>query len=447
MSSLPDSHGSQFRLLRLRRFAPFFWTQFLGAFNDNLFKNTLLLMITFGVAGEMSSQQISLMNNLAAGLFILPFLVFSAFAGQLADCMEKSTLIRGIKIAEIFIMIAGVAGFYLQSLPLLFLALFALGCHSAFFGPVKYSLIPQHLREGELVGGNALVESGTFLAILIGTLLAGVLSTSAQPVLFTTLVLLAAAVTGWRASCLIPEAPSVNPSLKASFAPGTDAIETIAFVRKDPTIFVCLLGISWFWFLGASYLTQLPAYTLQVLAADQSVVTLLLTLFSIGIAVGSLACEKLSGATLNLSLIPVGALGMTVFGLDVFLAHPTLHTAHDGLRDVWALLGTAEGYRTIIDYIGLGISGGLYIVPLYTLVQQLAAPEHRSRTIAAINIFNALFMIGSALLAAVALGVLGMPLPWFLLMLAVMNGMVGFLLCRAEPQFTQRLRHWWQNRR
>jgi MFS family permease len=446
MSSSPDSHGSQFRLLRLRRFAPFFWTQFLGAFNDNVFKNTLLLMITFGMAGEMSSQQISVMNNLAAGLFILPFLIFSAFAGQLADCMEKSTLIRGIKIAEIFIMIAGVIGFYLNSLPLLFLALFCLGCHSAFFGPVKYSLIPQHLQEGELVGGNALVESGTFLAILVGTLLAGVLSTSSDPVLFTSLVVLAAALVGWRASCLIPEAPSVNPGMKARFSPGIDTLQTIAFVRQDKTIFVCLFGISWFWFLGASYLTQLPAYTLHVLGADQSVVTLLLTLFSIGIAVGSLACEKLSGRTLNLSLIPLGALGMTVFGLDVFFGHPTLHPANSELRNVWALLASAEGYRTIIDYIGLGISGGLYIVPLYTLVQQLAAPEHRSRTIAAINIFNALFMIGSALLAAVALGVLGMPLPWFLLMLAVMNGVVGVLLCRAEPQFTQRVRHWWRDR-
>lgn len=437
--SLPEpSPKSQFHLMKERRFAPFFWTQFFGAFNDNVFKNSLLLWVTFGLATS-ATLNMSLINNLAAGLFILPFFLFSAFAGQLADKFEKGAVIRTIKIAEIGIMLLAVVGFYFQSISALLAILFLMGTHSAFFGPVKYSIIPQQLKSDELVGGNALVESGTFVAILLGTVLAGLMSKADNSATLISIAVVAIAIAGWWNSRRIPLAPAANPSIKLNFNPWQETLHTIKFAQENRAVFLAIMGISWFWFLGAAYLTQLPAFVKAVLHGDQTVVTLLLAVFSIGIALGSLLCERFSGHKIELGLVPFGSIGLTLFGMDLYA-----HSASDGTEviGIGAFLAQAGSYRVMMDFIAIGIFGGFYIVPLYAMVQERSAEEHRSRTIAAVNIFNALFMVVSALSGIVFLGLLELSIPQFFLILAIMNGVVACYIYSVIPEFTMRFLIW-----
>src|SRR5882724_6563252 len=310
---------NQFQLLRVRRFAPFFWTQLLGAFNDNLFKNALVILFAFD-AGEAALSTDTLIN-LAGGVFILPFFLFSATAGQLADKFEKSRVIRAVKLLEIGIMSLAAIGFWRRSAVVLLSGLFLMGLHSTLFGPVKYSILPQHLREEELVGGNALVEMATFVAILLGTLLGGVLVAVpgwGPALVSTSLVLLA--IAGWAVSRAIPPAPAESPGLRVRWNPVTETRRTIAFVRENRTVFLSVLGISWFWFYGALLLAQLPGLGHQVLGGDEHVVTLLLAVFSVGIGVGCLLCERLSAGKIELGLVPFGSIGLSVFALDLFFA-------------------------------------------------------------------------------------------------------------------------------
>lgn len=438
MSSPDPTKQSQFQLLRERRFAPFFWTQFFGAFNDNVFKNSLLLWVTFGLAASVSVD-LHLINNLAAGLFILPFFLFSAFAGQLADKFEKGRVIRTIKLAEIFIMLLAVVGFYFQSIAALLFILFLMGTHSAFFGPVKYSIIPQHLRSDELVGGNALVESGTFVAILLGTVLAGVMSKADNSVMWISIAIISIALMGWWNSRRIPVSPAANPSISLNFNPWKETLHTIKFAQENQGVYLAIMGISWFWFLGAAYLTQLPAYVKDVLHGDQTVVTLLLAVFSIGIAIGSLLCERFSGHKVELGLVPFGSIGLTLFGIDLFL-HTSQSTAD--VIGVGSFLASASSYRVMMDFVGIGIFGGFYIVPLYAMVQERSAAEHRSRTIAAVNIFNALYMVVSALAGIVFLGAFDLSIPQFFLIIAIMNGVVACYIYSVIPEFTMRFLIW-----
>lgn len=437
--SLPEpSPKSQFHLMKERRFAPFFWTQFFGAFNDNVFKNSLLLWVTFGLATS-ATLNMSLINNLAAGLFILPFFLFSAFAGQLADKFEKGAVIRTIKIAEIGIMLLAVVGFYFQSISALLAILFLMGTHSAFFGPVKYSIIPQQLKSDELVGGNALVESGTFVAILLGTVLAGLMSKADNSATLISIAVVVIAIAGWWNSRRIPLAPAANPTIKLNFNPWHETLHTIKFAQENRAVFLAIMGISWFWFLGAAYLTQLPAFVKAVLHGDQTVVTLLLAVFSIGIALGSLLCERFSGHKIELGLVPFGSIGLTLFGMDLYA-----HSASNGtdVIGLGAFLTQGGSYRVMMDFLAIGIFGGFYIVPLYAMVQERSAEEHRSRTIAAVNIFNALFMVVSALSGIVFLGVLELSIPQFFLILAIMNGVVACYIYSVIPEFTMRFLIW-----
>ena len=384
---MPDE--SQFGLLRTRRFAPFFVTQTLGAFNDNVFKNALMILVAFGIGG-LSSGDVNLLVNLAAGLFILPFFLLSATAGQLADKLEMSRLIRAFKLLEIGIMLLGAVALSLRSVPFLLAVLCLMGVQSALFGPVKYAILPQHLRAGELIGGNALVEAATFLAILLGTLLGGWLIAQGQGTAWVGAIVVAVALLGYGASRSIPPTRPTDPGLRINWNPITETVRNIGFMRRQPVVFLSVLGISWFWFYGATFLAQLPNYTKLVLGGDETVVTLLLTVFSFGVGGGSLLCERLSGRQVEIGLVPLGSIGLTLFGIDLYFTRSG--EAGVASLNAAAFLAQAGGWRVAVDLLMLGVFGGLYIVPLYALIQTRCEPSHRSRVIAGNNILNALFL-------------------------------------------------------
>jgi 1-acyl-sn-glycerol-3-phosphate acyltransferase len=439
-SRASDAPANQFSLLRQRRFGPFFLTQFFGAFNDNVYKNALIILIAFQSAGRGLGDSDTLIN-LSAGLFILPFFLFSATAGQLADKYEKSRFIRWVKVMEIVIMSLAVAAFQLDEIPLLMGLLFLMGTQSTLFGPAKYGILPQHLRDEELVGGNGMVEMGTFLAILLGTLAGGLLigipGHGAALVSVTVIVL---ACLGFLSSLGIPRAPAVAPELRINWNPLTETWRNIRFAHGNRTVFLSILGISWFWLLGATYLAQLPNFTKATLGGNEQVVTLLLTLFSIGIGVGSLLCERLSDRRVELGLVPFGSIGLTLFGIDLFMAVPG-HSVAGAALDAAAFLHTPGSARVLFDILMLGLFGGFYIVPLYALVQQRSKPSHRSRIIAANNIINALFMVVSALMAILILGA-GLSILQLFLVIAVMNAAVALYIYTLVPEFLMRFLVW-----
>ncbi len=433
-----EAPRSQFGLLAVRRFAPFFWTQFLGAFNDNVFRNALILVLAFH-AGSAAGNSHTLVN-VAAGLFILPFFLFSATAGQIADKMEKSKLIRRVKLFEIAIMVGAAAAFYVQSIYLLLALLFLMGTQSTFFGPVKYSIIPQHLSPEEVVGGNAMVEMGTFVSILLGTIAGGILIHQADGSVWIGVAVCAIAVLGWLVSRSIPPAPSDSPEIRVNWNPLTQTWKTLRFGRRVHSVFLSILGISWFWFLGMAYLTQIPNFTRDVLRSDETVVTLLLTMFSVGIGVGSLLCEKLSGRKVELGLVPLGSIGLSLFGIDLFLAYDPPDV--EALMGIGAFLGTEGSLRVLADLVLIGVFGGLYIVPLFAFVQMRTEPRYRARVIAANNILNALFMVGSTGVAILLLGVAELTVPQFFLVLALANAAVAVYIYSVVPEFVMRFLIW-----
>ena len=314
------ANGNEFSLLKERRFLPFFITQFLGAFNDNVFKNALIILITFQA---IDPAQSNMLNNLSAALFLLPYFLFSATAGQLADKYEKSHLMRWIKFLEIVIMLGAAVAFIMNSLPLLIGLLFLMGWQSTLFGPVKYSILPQHLRPEELVGGNGWVEMGTNMAILLGILLGSILITFQQGAYWVAGAVVVLAVLGYLSSLAIPPAPPAAPDLKINWNPLSETWRILRFTHGNFAVFQSVLGISWFWFLGSVYITQLPNFIKLSLGGSEHVITLLLMLFAIGIGIGSLLCERMSGRRVELGLVPFGSIGLTVFGVDLFFATPT----------------------------------------------------------------------------------------------------------------------------
>ncbi|MCU0811734.1 MAG: MFS transporter [Thiobacillaceae bacterium] len=431
--------SSQFDLLKARRFAPFFATQFLGAFNDNLFKNALIVLLTFQAASwtELAPE---VLTNLAAGIFILPFFLFSATAGQLADKYDKAKLARLVKLLEIVIMGVALLGFSMHSLAILLTALFLLGLHSTLFGPVKYAILPQHLRENELVGGNALVEAGTFVAILIGTLAGGLLAGAAGHPTWVAYAGLVIAVFGYLFSRGIPAAPAPVPELVISLNPLSETWRNIGFARQNRTVFLSILGISWFWLYGALFLAQFPAYAKNVLGGSESSVTLLLAVFTIGIGLGSLLCERLSAGHVEIGLVPFGSIGLTLFGIDLAFASPDLLPAGAPLP-LTSLLALHETWRVLFDLFALGLFGGFFIVPLYALIQLRSAPEQRARIIAANNIVNALFMVVGSLAAAGLLGD-GLSIPALFAVAAVCNAAVAVYIYSLVPEFMLRFIAW-----
>ncbi|HZP94037.1 MAG TPA: MFS transporter [Burkholderiales bacterium] len=431
------TESSQFRLIAERRFGPFFATQLLGAFNDNLYKNALVILVTYQAAA-WTSMNPALLANGAAGLFILPYVILSAFAGQLADKLDKSLLIKAIKAAEVLIMALAGVGFAMHSLTLLLVVLFLMGTHSTFFGPVKYAILPQMLREDELIGGNGLVETGTFLAILIGTLLAGLLAVSAS-VSRLVLAVVATACAGLAASLFIPKAAAASPQLRLDWNPLRSTAANLRAAAANRTVFLSIMGISWFWFYGALVLTQLPAYSKSVLGGNEEVVTLLLAVFSTGVGAGSLLCERLSGHKVEIGLVPFGSIGLTVFAVDLFFATPMI--ASSNAVSPLRLVHAPGALRVLADLALIGLFGGFYIVPLYALVQQRSPAAERSRIISANNIFNAAFMVVAALFAAVALRN-GATIPELILATGIMNAVVAMYIYTLVPEFLLRFLCW-----
>lgn len=432
-----------FSLLRQRRFGPFFWTQFSGAFNDNLFKNALILLIAYSgsqLAGGMDSN---ILINLAAGLFVLPFFLFSATAGQIADKLEKSRLIRAIKLLEIAIMILAAIALVLGNVWLLLSVLFLLGTQSAFFGPVKYGLLPQHLHDQELVAGNGLVEMGTFVAILLGTIGGGLLIAIGDfGSWWVAGAAMLVAAAGYLIARGIPWTPAVDPDLKINWNPFTETINIIGFMRANRTVFLSIVGISWFWFFGALYLTQFPNYTHLILGGNELVGTMLLATFSIGIGIGSLLCDRMAGQKVEIGLVPFGSIGLSLFAIDLYFAVPTDALTGAGLIGPMAFLSEAWAWRVMIDIFGLSLFGGFYIVPLYALVQQRSRKSHLSRIIAGNNIINALAMVVAAVAGALLLGVAGLSIAETFLIVALLNVVVALYIYNQVPEFLMRFLVW-----
>lgn len=427
---------NQFGLLKHNRFLPIFCTQFLGALNDNVFKNAIVILIAFSLADKMGANG-SILVIIAAGIFILPFFLFSATAGQLADKFEKSMLIRRVKIAEIVIMCLASVGFYLMSAPILLTVLFFMGTQSTLFGPLKYSILPQHLLEDELLGGNGMIQMGTYMAILLGTILGGVLiSIDPNGSLYVSIVIVLFATAGWIASRSIPEAAAPEPTLRVNWNFITETCRVIKYAREDRTVFWAIIGISWFWFYGATFLSLVPSYTRDVLSADERIATLMLTAFSIGIGTGSLLCEKLSHRHINLGLVPIGAIGLTLFATDLsFISLPAIElTEGNTLLTAGMFLEHVSHWRVLVDLSMIGLSGGLYMVPLYALVQRRSNPCHRSRIIAANNIINAFFMVISAVLMILLINS-GTEIPEIFLIVAVLNLLVMIIIFKSESEF------------
>jgi 1-acyl-sn-glycerol-3-phosphate acyltransferase len=431
------SQGSQFRLLRQRRFLPFFGAQAFGAFNDNVYKNVLVIVATYHAASYTQLEP-ELLTNMAGGLFILPYVLFSGIAGQLADRFDKTLVLKVVKAAEIVIMTIAALGFAAHSIEVLLSALFLMGVHSTFFAPAKYGLLPEVLEETELVGGNALVEMGTFLAILLGTLAAGLLAAEGGIGAIATALIGVAAV-GFATSLAIPALRPAAPGLRIDWRPWTSTWDNIRAARESRAVFQSILGISWFWFYGALVLAQLPLFAKDVLGGSEQIVTLLLVLFSAGIGIGSLLCERLSGRKVEIGLVPFGSIGLTAFAVDLYFAVPG---SPPGVGLSAAQFVALPGaWRVLMDLGLIGVFGGFFIVPLYALVQQRARRDAMSRVIGANNILNAVFMVVAALLGAIALNA-GLSIVELLLLTGILNAFVAAYIYRLVPEFLLRFLAW-----
>jgi 1-acyl-sn-glycerol-3-phosphate acyltransferase len=432
------SHPSQFSLLRQRRFAPFFWTQFLGAFNDNLFKTALVVVLTYDAA-SWTSVSPALLNNLIPGLFILPFVLLSGTAGQVADKVEKGRLARMVKLLEIGIMLVAGAGWITHTLWLLVAAVIGMGVHSTLFGPVKYAYLPQKLKPEELVGGNGMIEMGTFVGILLGEIMGALLVARPGGIALVAGGTLLVALAGLMASWRIPDAPAPEPALRITRNPLAESWRNLAFSSKNRTVFLAMLGNSWFWFYGALVLSQFPVYAKDYLHGGHGVFVLLLTVFSLGIGAGSLLCERLSGRKVEIGLVPFGAIGLSTFGIDLYFASLDYHNTAS--VDVAGLLAQPGVPRILGDLLMLGVFGGFFIVPLFALIQTRCDQKHVARTIAGTNILNALFMVAAAGVAIVLLGQ-GFSIPEMFLVTALLNAVVAIYIFSLVPEFLMRFLAW-----
>ncbi len=437
---IPDTAPapSQFALLRQRRFAPFFWTQFAGAANDNLFKFAFTVLVTYQLSiSWLPPAQAGLVIG---ALFILPFLLFSATSGQLADKYPKTMLIRLVKDLEIAIMALAAWGFWAAQVPVLLLCVFLMGLHSTLFGPVKYAYLPQVLSERELTGGNGMIEMGTFVAILLGNVAGGLL-VALPGIGHTTVALacLALALLGRFSAQAIPALTATAPQLQINWNPLSETWRNLQLARRQVVVFRSLLGISWMWFFGAVFLANFPAFAKEVLHGNAQVASLLLVVFSVGVGVGSLLCEKLSHRHVEIGLVPVGAIGMTVFAIDLYFA--TRHLPMQAEMGVAAFLSQAAHWRVLADLLLVSLFVGLYSVPMYALIQLRSAPTHRARIIAANNILNALFMIASSVIVGLLLGA-GCSIAQIFLLLGLANAVVSFHIFMLVPEYLLRFIAW-----
>ena len=432
------SQPNQFALLKQRRFAPFFWTQFSGAANDNLFKFAFTVLVTYQLS--VSWMQPAMAGLVIGALFILPFLLFSATSGQLTDKYNKTAVIRFVKNLEIGIMLIAAWGFWQANVPALLLCTFLMGVHSTLFGPVKFAYLPQVLNERELTGGNGMVEMGTFVAILAGDIVGGLLV--AIPEVGPSYVAVGCvgmALLGRVIAQFIPDSPATDPKLVINWNPVTETIRNLKLAHGNIVVFRSLLGISWMWFFGAVFLSQFPSFAKEVLHGDSQVATLLLVVFSIGIATGSLLCEVFSHRHVEIGLVPLGAIGMSVFSVDLYLASRGLPASAE--MGLGAFLAKAAHWRVMADLALLSLFAGLYSVPMYALIQLRSQPTHRARIIAANNILNALFMIGSSVIAGGLLAA-GMTIPQVFLLTGIANALVAAYIFLLVPEYLLRFVAW-----
>ncbi|QJY34602.1 MFS transporter [Diaphorobacter sp. JS3050] len=432
------AHPNQFALLRQRRFAPFFWTQFAGAANDNLFKFAFTVMVTYQLS--VSWMPPALAGLVIGALFILPFLLFSATAGQLTDKYEKTRIIRFVKNLEIAIMLVAGGGFVAGSAAILLGCVFLMGLHSTLFGPVKFAYLPQALNERELTGGNGMVEMGTFVAILLGNVAGGLL-VALPGIGHTTVALacLALALLGRLVAQFIPPAPATDPGLTVNWNPVSETWRNLKLAHGNTVVFRSLLGISWMWFFGAVFLSQFPSFAKDVLHGNEQVASLLLVVFSVGIGIGSLLCEVLSRRHVEIGLVPLGAIGMSVFAIDLYFASRALPPSE--VLTLAAFAAQPAHWRVMTDLLLLSLFAGLYSVPMYALIQMRSQPTHRARIIAANNILNALFMIASAVLAGALLSA-GFTVPQIFLFTGIANAVVAFYIFLLVPEYLLRFVAW-----
>lgn len=418
--------ANEFQLLKERRFCPLFITQFLGALNDNLFKNALIILLAFGQTSSFLNQDTLI--NLCAALFIIPYFLFSSFAGQIADKLEKSSLIAGIKLIEVVLSIMAIFGFYFNHLPLLLSSLFLLGTQATFFGPLKYSILPQHLSRSDLIGGNGLIEMGTFVAILLGTIFgATFIAIPKTGILWVSIAMGTCALFGFISSLFIPKAPPVANSFKIDWNILKQTFSLVKETYRNKIIFYVIIGISWFWLYGSIFLTQIANFTKINLGGDEHVATLFLVAFSVGIALGSTLCEWLSSKKIDMGFVFLGITGLSLFAFDLALS--SHHPAPEMPLNAWTFLIYEQNFRLLIDSFLMGCFGGLYIVPLYTLLQLLSRPDYRSRVIAANNIINAIFMVAASLLAIILLN-WGFSIPQLFMVTALLNIGAGLYLTK-----------------
>ncbi|RQO59869.1 glycerol acyltransferase [Paucibacter sp. KBW04] len=429
-----DSHTSQFGLLKQRRFAPFFWTQFLGAANDNISKFALTVMVTYQL--QLSWLPPAEAGLVIAALFILPFVLFSATSGQLADKYEKSRLMRFVKSFEIVIMLVALWGFWHAQVPVLLACVFMMGMHSTLFGPVKFAYLPQQLNEKEITGGNGMVEMGTFVAIILGNLIGGLLIALPEVgAFYTGLACLAVAVVGRITAQFVPHSPATDPQLQINWNPFTETWRNLKLARENVVVFRSLLGISWMWFFGVVFLANFPTFAKEVLHGNEHVASMLLVVFSVGVGVGALMCELLSRRHVEIGLVPMGAIGMTLFAVDLYFASRGLPPS--SLQTVPEFLAHAKHWRVLIDLGLLALFTGLYSVPMYALIQLRSQPSHRARIIAANNILNAIFMVASSLLAGIMLGA-GFTVPEVFLAAGLANAAMALYIVLLMPEYLLR---------
>lgn len=439
-----DKSHNEFQLLGTRRFLPLFITQFLGAFNDNFFKTALIMLLAFTQTTLPFNQDTLI--NVCAALFILPFFLFSAFAGQLADKFEKSRLMRATKLVEVLLSLLAVLGFYWNNVYILLTSLFLLGTQAAFFGPLKYSILPQILKNDELLGGNGMIEMATFIAILIGTIAGGLLvAIPDKGVMTVSITMVIIALLGYSASFFIPKAKAYAGKLKIDWNLARQTYLICKESYRHPIIFTAIIGISWFWLFGSIIITQTPNFARLILSGNEHVATLLLTCFSIGIGIGSVSSEWLAQKKIVIGFVFVGLAGLTLFTFDFaltpyfskYFSNHVSNLAIQNLTDTNSQIGALqflshlENWRILCDCTLMGIFGGIYMVPLYTLLQKKSSKEYRSRMIAANNILNAIFMVVAAIIAIVVLN-LGFSIPQLFTLTAFLNILFGFYLIKLN---------------
>lgn len=429
----PKQTKSQFALFRSRNFFPLFLTMFLGAFNDNFFKSAMVILITYRLA-DTAGLDARLLVTISSGVFILPFVLLSAIAGQMADKYERSALVQKIKIAEIFVMSGAVAAFYTESIAFLMTILFLMGAQSAFFGPLKYSILPQHLHKDELIGANALIEMGTFLAILIGTIFGGLFVMGEWGIAAVSVLVVGIAVAGWLASRHIPHTRLIDPFMEFRFNIFKETYAVVAGVIPKKDIFLSALGISWFYFVGSTFLSQFPTYAKTVIGADEQVATLFLAVFSIGIGAGSLACNALLKGEISGRYVPWAAFGMSAVSTALYVVSrrpdPVVGAA---LMTVWQFLAVPSNLAVVLCLLGISFFGGLYVVPLYAIIQGRSTERELARVTACVNIMDSLFMVISSVTTTVMLA-LGCSIPQVFLVMAVLTIVAAFVIRGAVKE-------------